>query len=64
MKTRLRACFSSLCRLKLDAQDLAFLKYLAGLGVIMVGIWMVYAPAALIVGGMGYLGYGVIRRWL
>lgn len=59
----MRAFFS---RWRLDRADLHALKLLAACTAIVVGIAMMHIPAALIAGGVGYLGLaiGLRRGWL
>ena len=48
---------------KLDLSDLMALGAVGAYVSAVVGIAMIYLPAALIVGGRGYLGLGMYRRW-
>ena len=48
---------------KLDPSDLMALGAVCAYIGAIVGIAMIYLPAALIVGGLGYLGLGMYRRW-
>ena len=49
--------------LKLDTSDLMTLGAVGAYISAIVGIAMIYLPAALIAGGLGYLGVGMYRRW-
>ena len=48
---------------KLDSSDLMATGAVCAYISTVVGIAMIYFPAALIAGGLGYLGLGIYRRW-
>lgn len=39
-----------------------FLLALAGCGLLLVGLWLIWAPLALIVAGLGLLALGFFRE--
>jgi len=50
-------------RPRLDSADLSVLMPIFALVNIVIGVALVYLPAAWIVGGAGYLILGAYRRW-
>lgn len=61
MRARTRAYFS---KVRMDRADWLALRLLAAYLAVIGGLAMIYLPAALIIGGVGYLALGVRRGWL